>query len=158
MQSQTTDLLSSVDTVLANLILNVEDGTISNPLRITLLTGGLLITGEIIGYKDWLKEEGFPPEEDETHEEIPIGAAYGAGINPEQAAKKIAEDIERRYLHLKNAKVYHGSLEIPSGEGRVNWRVKLRSVDAWTLTTFNYGKSEPRTHSIKLNGQEIEIK
>lgn len=119
------------DTVLESIIIGVEEAeknaTPSEDVypRITLIVGGLLISGHVISVDRYLKEffEG-------------IGGTAKEDQADQQAKRPAAgrKNKPRNFIHLRDAKFYiPGQKPIPTEGGGVLWRGRLSCVDGFFM-------------------------
>jgi hypothetical protein len=111
-------------------------------VAMTLWTGGLLVSGTLVGVDDYFDGVAAALDEVAGSGRESLGAMFGT--LGKQARDLIqAEDSESRatdtpppdpaFIHLKNARTYLPTERpIPSGRG-VWWRGRLESVDGWCL-------------------------
>lgn len=151
-----------VDNVLVHLIKQIEGG--SEPVDITLIVGSFLITGKIISYQDWFNVDSTENNIEQTSEtenpaqveDTAISETDESSMSQKEKTEEFDPDL-RRYIHLKDAKIYHGGFQIPSESAVVNLRIKLVAVDGWMEDSLVYVKREPKTHTIKVNGKTIDV-
>lgn len=121
-------------------------------IGITLNVGGLIISGELVGGKNYFKGIG---------EDFSSGLRKILGNNRavvdkmrkvfedlgnktyDDSEKKKRKDLEEpHFIHLRNARFYYpGQQPIPKNQG-VWWRGKLEAVDAFCLGLLSFVESE----------------
>lgn len=129
---------TTVDSFLQRLVDVVNTSPIV--FSVTLVVGGSLVAGDLIGYKAYfrefadaftsaLSEAGFRQENTEKIHR----AISGVGTDDEDALS--AENTSGRpplYIHLRNATIFHGDTRVPTTGGAL-WRGKLSAVSGFWL-------------------------
>jgi hypothetical protein len=149
-----------VDSILLDVILSTEMGFYGeNPIEIILTVGGYLIGGQLISHKEWFENQISPPEQKQGEKET--AESKPEETEPEAAkandGEKEQPNYVRKFIHLKNAKFFHGNTQIPVNTDGFYWRGKLTSVDGFMFGSLGIEKGERRKHTIKVGGQTIEI-
>lgn len=148
------------DIFLVDIINGVEEKRYDQPVNLTLIVGGFLVTGEVVSYRDWLAgaadNEGNPHIEENVSDNILNESERIKEDVPKEEEKK-AEIKDRRYIHMRKARVYHGTLQIPTEQEGFDWRFKLSAVDGWAEESLILTTLERKPQTIKVNGQVIEI-
>jgi len=128
--------LGPVDDVYLDALLEFLDGaeTRGSSLTVTLLVGGTLVCGDLIGHDQW---------QDELQ-----ALLRGAGGNGELLGKLFKrvdeqggprpEGVPLNFVHLRNVLIitnYRGTLQGPEPQGIEHpvWRGRLSEVQGWTL-------------------------
>jgi hypothetical protein len=102
---------------------------------ITLNVGGLVVTGDVIGGKQYFEEfgklfsQGIPADRADVRASV------------ENSYKQVGEDVYSQqsewwqvgYIHLKNASVWIGSHMTPP----TLWRARISSVDSFMVGRLN---------------------
>jgi hypothetical protein len=139
------DELDDVDFVLQALAKAAND--VGFRMGITLSVGGALITGTLVGGREYFEHFGREFKDAYYPAHAPDEESLGR-LNEvfDDLAKRydkasLAEDhpnahVELRpaYIHLRKAQVIHGDLRIPTSE-RGLWRGRLTAVDGFFLGT-----------------------
>jgi hypothetical protein len=108
-------------------------------LGVTLMIGGIIITGTLVSSARWFSELAELAEQHENPQ-------WSEGNTQALRERALAEQVEviaehatdsYRYLHIVDA-VTHGASTRPFGQFR--WRVRLASIDAWTLGVMEPGE------------------
>jgi hypothetical protein len=127
-----------VDCFLQSLVEIVNDESANIP--ITLCVGGLLISGDMIGGKNYFDEfarqfkDGFRDISSETASTIEetfnrLGDVY----DPIRKESQGSAVLQPYLIHLKDAQIYQsGASPAPSEKG-VLWRGRLDAVDGFSL-------------------------
>jgi hypothetical protein len=129
----------SVDCFLQSLISIVNDESASIP--ITLSVGGLLISGDMIGGKDYFNEfarqfkDGFRDISSETAATIEkafkrLGDVYDSIQKESQGSAPISKP---HLVHLRDAQIYLSGASPAPSEKVVLWRGRLEAVDGFSL-------------------------
>lgn len=103
--------------------------------RITVIVGGVVITGTVVSDRQWFEMSGRP-EVARTLREI-----RERWDNARELLEDFPDDVHgllvrqtpgRRYLHMKDARFVYGSTFVPTGEVGVLWRCRLDQVSGWS--------------------------
>ena len=109
---------------------NGKDGNTLVGTGITLSLKGLLVSGSLIGYREYFEGIASLAEKSNGNSEM-VGFVADTirGI-----AEKISKfDMPVEYIHLKDAHFYlGGNKEIPANAG-VYWRGRLSEIDGFTI-------------------------
>jgi len=117
-------------------------------MGITLCVGGMVVSGVLISGKTYFEEiandtlqSSGPADQAEVRQGLSdylgnLGKLiYGQTVNEEQAGNKGDQIMKRlpRYIHLRNAKVFHNSGQpMPENRG-LWWRGRLSAVDGFSF-------------------------
>jgi len=104
-------------------LVNAEGGSID----VTLIVGGALITGEMIGGTEYFELIGHAFADQARFSEFGARLYSSSDIDPTPA-----------FLHLKNAVVLHGDHAVPSSSNGMLWRGRIAAVEA-----FAWGRTGP---------------
>jgi hypothetical protein len=133
-----------VDSFLQPLVSIVNDEAASIP--VTLIVGGLLISGDMIGGKAYFDEfarqfkDGFRNISSETASTIEeafkrLGDVYDPILKEPQGSAVISKP---HLIHLKGVQIYQSGASLPPVEKVVLWRGRLEAVDGFALGKFSF--------------------
>lgn len=112
---------------------------------ITLIVGGLLISGVLVSRKEFLQDlkqklrDSMSRLPDESKEFMEKG--YFPTFMPEEESGKLRYIEEVRYIHLKNARTFYGNgASIPASEEGVLWRGKLDTINGFWYGSLSAAK------------------
>ncbi len=108
-------------------------------IGITLLVGGFLVSGTMVGgaayFENFASEfsSAFPKDSSEE-----IRKTFAQGADPYKKAAETGEGFsDVAYIHLKEARFYHTSgAPIPENRG-IWWRARLSEVSGFHLGNFS---------------------
>lgn len=117
--------------------LNTSDEEMDLP--ITINVGGTIISGDLIGGKEYFQLFGKNVSKsfEDSNPELAKGLIDRYSKHGEVYVKKDDEEIPPPFfIHLKNARFYEAG-QLPFPQNKLLWRGKLNSVDG-----FSFGKFE----------------
>lgn len=129
------------DWLLSLFVSMVNDGS-GMTIGITLFVGGAVISGQLIGGRDYFTSLSQQFERALGVDRGDRGPIFKGAIDLYSAKVKSpenpdSEDGERTvapgYLHLRNSRVYHGTTQIPQQCDGILWRGRLTQVDGFIL-------------------------
>lgn len=128
---------SNIDWLLRTLVFSINkaaDG--KGALGITLTTHGFLISGDLIGSRQYFKGLGDEIKEDGNFDELPsVLNEMGTKAHKDYEEMETSENI--MFIHLKNAKFYTTSgVPVPDNRG-VHWRGRLSEISGFILGTLS---------------------
>ncbi|MFD8381966.1 hypothetical protein ACFV2X_26150 [Streptomyces sp. NPDC059679] len=114
------------DALLEKLVRRADEGDCEAPLPITIMVGGVIITGAILPRDEWLRQHMSLLSEKSSLTEF---------------AKDFAEDMlrhepETTHIHLTWARIVTGGPAVPIDDYGL-LRVPLSEVGAWTIGDLN---------------------
>ncbi|WP_196486469.1 gas vesicle accessory protein GvpU [Burkholderia cepacia] len=117
----------------------------STSIGITLFVGGLLVSGVLIGGKQYFEDfaESFAsgianPDDAKWYKEN-LTQLSNVYLEPDGTYKKSAEPPH--YIHLKDARTFHPSGNPIPGNGGTLWRGRIREVAGFTLGSLSISNS-----------------
>lgn len=154
-----------VDPVLVNLVreaenLGADESLAPNQgfINLILTVGGVLVAGELIAKDNWFDQQFGPAESAEPviREHSVAGDSSEDSRVPSPQTEEADED-ERKYIHLRNAKFYQSGNVIPGEGSGFFWRGRLAAVDGFMLGSLEVISRKPNPHTIAINGARIRI-
>lgn len=130
------------DWFLQDLVEIANNGESSDFLGVTLNIGGFLVSGMLIGGKEYftsLAEELVTNVSDDDKEAADgvyrFFSEYGEAYQPRKEGEE-PDSSHVRFIHLKNAKFFHpGGNPIPANQGTL-WRGQLHAVHGFFIGTI----------------------
>ncbi|MER7795006.1 hypothetical protein [Streptomyces sp. NPDC097640] len=116
----------SNDALLEKLVLRTDDEDYETPLPITLMVGGVIITGTILPRDEWLRQ----------HMSLLSEKSSLTEFAKEFAADMLRHEPETSHIHLAWARIVTGGPHVPIDEYGL-LRVPLSEVNAWTIGDLN---------------------
>jgi len=113
------------------LLISIVNSAPGASVNITLLMGGQVLSGWLIGEGDYLRAFATQMSKSFGNEQSSVEFFTAEADHRDRAAAANELD-ERRYIHLKDAKFVSHDGQLPHDEGLL-WRGKLASVDGFTL-------------------------
>jgi hypothetical protein len=133
------------DWLLENFVLNAT--LLEANIGITLMVGGIVITGTLIGVKEYFREFGKLLATGHSslssnniikqYEDIGLQTFQDMKTEYEEGPEIVLNRLT--YIHLKNAKILHGNLLIPNGADFL-WRGRLIEIDGFALGSLSHPK------------------
>lgn len=132
------------DWLLQQFVSLANDGT--GTFGVTLLVGGTLVSGIIIGGAEYLESLGKQFGGSIGMAEDKAAALYKPFIDKfyskaDVAASEVEDDPDEdqappSFIHLKNVKILHAAGLVPQKQDDILWRGRLADVDGWMLGTL----------------------
>lgn len=143
-KNERTQIIDDKDWFLQDLVDIVNTSNTGFSFGITLNVGGFLVSGQLIGGKEYFESFGSDfagaffttfPNNGEDAENIKASFARNGEI---YSSNDEVEVPPPNYIHLKDAKFHNTNGEpIPSNRG-VLWRGRLSGVDGFSLGSFTH--------------------
>lgn len=125
--------IENIDWLLSTLVSIVNQSEIQITIGITIITHGFLISGELIGGKEYFNEfaKEFTNGDESMNSIREVFSNQGDEIYNN---KTESSDISKlQYIHLKNARYFHpGEKSIPTNKS-ILYRGRLAEVSGFTL-------------------------
>jgi hypothetical protein len=122
------------DWYLQRLVSLVEDPSMTKhkmSFAVTLLTNGALVSGQLIGAREYFE---LFDKEWVAALHLPEGKSlFGTFIDEIYPENERPDALERRYIHLKGARMFFGTQQVPSGDEGVLWRGRLAAIAGFTV-------------------------
>jgi hypothetical protein len=108
-----------------------ESVTMDAPIAITLMVSGVIVTGSVICFDEYINATSAGSESGNSlapvlDESLPDESLTDASENSQPGCEP------RTYIHLKDAKFFAGNNLIPTGKG-IFWRGALDEVNGFTF-------------------------
>jgi|ERR1044072_719996 hypothetical protein len=140
-----------IDSVLVDVITTVErlekSGS-DEDTHLSLIVGGSIVSGRVVSHFTWANSlnhnEGASEEQSQptNPEGEQTEAKAGEDDAPQEEPATEPEDHERRFIHLLDARMIVGGRFVPSQGPGIAWRIKLASVDGFSLDTLSSKKDQ----------------